>query len=69
MPIEDEDKAIAEVVDRVTEKFPDVEPAVVRETVDAKLDGFDGAVVRDFVPVLVEHEAADELRGVEADDA
>ena len=29
----------------------------------------DGAVVRDFVPVLVEHEAAEELRGIESDDA
>lgn len=69
MPIEDEDKAIAEVIERVAEKFPDVEPEVVRETVDAKLDGFDEAVVRDFVPVLVEHEAADELRAAETDDA
>ncbi|RHA37558.1 three-helix bundle dimerization domain-containing protein [Cellulomonas rhizosphaerae] len=62
MPIEDEDKAIAEVVERVAEKFPDVEPEVVRETVDAKVDEFEGAAVRDFVPVLVEHEVTDELR-------
>lgn len=62
MPIEDEDKAISEVVERVGEKFPDVEPEVVQQTVDDKLDGFDGAAVRDFVPVLVEHEVADELR-------
>ena len=62
MPIDDEDKAIDEVVDRIADKFPAVERDKVQEAVETHRDQFDEAAVRDFVPVLVEHQVADELR-------
>ena len=62
MPIEDEAKAIDEVAERVEARFPEVPAEQVREQVDSALAEFDESTIRDFVPVLVEHKVADELR-------
>jgi len=62
MPIEDEAKAIDEVVQRIETKFPEVPHEQVREQVDAAVSELDDSPVRDFVPVLVEHKVADEIR-------
>ncbi|WP_028048487.1 three-helix bundle dimerization domain-containing protein [Cellulomonas sp. URHD0024] len=62
MPIEDESKAIDEVVDRIATRFPDVPSEQVHEQVDTALAEFEGSAVRDFVPVLVEHKVTDEMR-------
>ena len=62
MPIDDEAKAIDEVVQRIESKFPDVPREQVKERVDAAVTELDGSTVRDFVPVLVEHKVADEMR-------
>ncbi|MDM7831480.1 three-helix bundle dimerization domain-containing protein [Cellulomonas edaphi] len=67
MPIEDEDKAIGEVVDRIAEKFPAVERERVQEAVETHKSQFDEAAVRDFVPVLVEHQVTDELSTQDGD--
>lgn len=59
----DEDKAIGEIIERLQERFP----AATRESVVAAVDraraSFDGAKVRDFVPVLIEKEAKAILKG------
>ena len=65
MAIDDEAHAIDEVVDRLVERFPDIPRETVREVVDAQVAQFAGSTVRDFVPVLVEHEALELLRAGE----
>ncbi|WP_456843742.1 three-helix bundle dimerization domain-containing protein [Cellulomonas sp. P5_C6] len=55
MPIEDEGRAIDEVVDRIAAKYPNLPRSIIREQVDAQLAAFAGSTVRDFVPILVEH--------------
>ena len=65
MAIEDEAHAIDEVVDRLVERFPDIPPSTVREVVEAQVAQFAGSTVRDFVPVLIEHEALELLRAGE----
>jgi hypothetical protein len=57
MPIENESHAIDEVVERLRSRYPDTPELEVRAQVEAQLEKFTDAVVRDFVPVLVEHEA------------
>jgi hypothetical protein len=56
-----EDEALASVVGRLTEKFPDVPQPEVASVVEDARHHFDDAKVRDFVPVLVEREARDRL--------
>lgn len=55
---------VAEVVQRLQGKFPDVAPDHVREAVSRAHRELDTARVRDFVPVLVEKRARDLLRDV-----
>ena len=57
MPIEDEGRAIDEVVDRLSTKYPSVPAADILRQVNALLAKFSDSAVRDFVPVLVEREA------------
>ena len=59
---ENEDAAMAHVVDRLTSQFPGVPSEQIAETVDAVHETFDDAAVRDFVPVIVEHEVKQQLR-------
>jgi hypothetical protein len=56
-----EDDAIAGVVDRLSERFPDRPRPEISDTVDDVRHGFDDAKLRDFVPVLVEKGARDRL--------
>lgn len=58
---EDEDRAVTEVCERLAASFPDVAPAVVRDTVRAFHAEFVGRPIRDFVPVLVERMARSRL--------
>lgn len=53
----DEDQAIAHVQDRLIERFPDVGTEAVRLAVQDVHNRFDGRV-RNYVPILVEREAA-----------
>jgi len=59
---ENEDAAVEHVVERLTDQFPSVPPDVVADTVTEVHDEFDAAPVRDFVPVIVEHDAKEKLR-------
>ncbi|WP_203230680.1 three-helix bundle dimerization domain-containing protein [Agromyces humi] len=58
----DEDRAIDEVVSRLSEKFPALSPEYIKGVVDEELHRFDGGRVRDFVPVLVERAAKQRLK-------
>ncbi|MDR6905787.1 hypothetical protein J2X63_001473 [Agromyces sp. 3263] len=58
----DEDRAIDEVVSRLSERFPTVSPEHIEAVVDEELHKFDGGRVRDFVPVLVERAAKKRLK-------
>jgi anti-anti-sigma factor len=58
---EDEDRAVAEVADRLQKRFPLHSPDVVRETVAEFHHQYDGSRIRDYIPVLVEREARDRL--------
>ncbi|WP_243077196.1 three-helix bundle dimerization domain-containing protein [Microbacterium sp. SS28] len=53
----DEDAAIADVVDRLAERFPTLPRERIAAAVAESHARFEGAKVRDFVPVLIEREA------------
>lgn len=56
--------ALDQVTDRLTRRFADrYSPHQVSEAVTAIHRRFDGRPIRDFVPVLVERIAQDELAG------
>ncbi len=59
---ENEDAAIDHVVDRLTSQFPSVPVEEIETRVTEVHASFDEAPVRDFVPVIVEHDVKDQLR-------
>ncbi|SIT83452.1 three-helix bundle dimerization domain-containing protein [Microbacterium sp. RU33B] len=59
----DEDRAVAEIAERLQERFPDKPAAEIVAAIDEARASFDGAKVRDFVPVLIEKEAKAHLKG------
>jgi hypothetical protein len=61
--IVDESKAIAEIVERLRERFPDASPDSIADAVEYARSTFSDAKVRDFVPVLIEKEAKARLKG------
>lgn len=50
----EEQRQIAQLVDRLTEAFPYMPDHVITETVDAAHSRFEGARIREFVPLFVE---------------
>lgn len=56
-----EHDAIAMATDRLRRRFPDIAPERLTATVDGVYHRFDGSRIRTFVPILVEHEAREEL--------
>ena len=58
---EHEARALAEVVERLVARFPDVAEDRVREIVRAAHEEFANRPIRDYVPVFVERTAQDEL--------
>ena len=61
--LDNEAQAVDEVVQRLSVKFPDVPAAEILAAVNTQLAKFAGSAVRDFVPVLVEHETSEILTG------
>jgi hypothetical protein len=59
---ESEDAAIEHVLDRLTSRFPSVPADVIEAAVDEVHASFDEAAVRDFVPIIVEHDVKERLR-------
>jgi hypothetical protein len=53
---------IAEIVERLSERFPEMAASTVREVVAETYDEFEDARVRDFVEVLVEKQAKKRLK-------
>ncbi len=60
-PAAHEQRDIAEVARRLATRFPDAPPDTVRAAVEQAHRRFDGAPIRDFVPVFVERSARDAL--------
>ncbi len=58
----DENKAVAEVVDRLAERFPSIPRSRVDDVVQSERQALDGKPIRDYIPVLVEHGAKARLR-------
>jgi hypothetical protein len=63
MNAEEEARAVDQVVDRLAARFPDVSRDRVAAVVGEEHVELEGNPIRDFVPVLVEHEARERLRG------
>ena len=59
---ENEDAAIDHVVDRLTSQFPSVRADDIEARVAEVRESFDEAPVRDFVPIIVEHDVKERLR-------
>lgn len=57
-----ERQAIDDLVDRLRRRFPDAPADLVAEIIARAHKEFDEAKIRDFVPVLVEHAAVNQLR-------
>lgn len=50
------------VIQRLSERFPTIPTDRIAALVNERLQAFEGARVKDFIPVLVEHEVHDILR-------
>ena len=59
---ENEDAAMHHVVDRLTSRFPSVPPDEIEARVAGAQESLDDAPVRDFVPIIVEHDVKAQLR-------
>jgi hypothetical protein len=58
----EEDRAIAEAVERLIMAFPDVSPETIERAVAESRPEFEGNPIRDFVPLFVERAAKHRLR-------
>ena len=62
-----EAEAMARVVERLRQQFPEVPPDALEAVVNGHYEAFDGRPVRDFVPVLVERATRADLEaGIES---
>jgi 3-deoxy-D-manno-octulosonic-acid transferase len=59
-----EAEAISRLVERLVARFPQVPPLTVQRSVSSAHRAFDGARVRLFVPLLVEHDATAQLKAL-----
>jgi hypothetical protein len=57
-----ETREVQKVIDRLTGRFPDTSPIEISAVVHEEHDKLAESRIRDFIPVLVEHEARDRLR-------
>ena len=57
-----EAEAMARVVERLRQQFPEVPPDAIDAIVNGHYEAFDGRPVRDFVPVLVERATRADLQ-------
>jgi hypothetical protein len=60
--IPDEETRVADVSARLRRRFPGIDSVLIAQTVEEVYQLFDGARIRDFVPILVEKHAGDLLR-------
>lgn len=62
----EETQAVDKVIVRLRKKFPEVAPERIEQIVRQEHRALDGRPVRDFIAVLVEHEARLRLRARQA---
>lgn len=55
-------EALMHVVHRLSERFPKLSEQEIRDATVDEFEKYEGARVRDFVPVLVERKVAERLR-------
>lgn len=55
--MDDESKAVDNVIDRLAQRFPHVPRQSIEQTVREEHKALAGGRIRDYVPVLVEHAA------------
>lgn len=56
-----EDAALRHVTERLRQQFPELDADIVARTVHGRYDQLGDAPVRDFIPVLVERAAREQL--------
>lgn len=61
---EQEAKAISRLIERLAVRFPQIPARTVEETVSSAHQAFEGARVRGFVPLLVEHDVLIQLKNL-----
>lgn len=61
MAPEEEQRAVAEVVERLLKRFPTMPAQRVTNVVDSISATFREARIRDYIPILIEREARDHL--------
>ena len=61
MSAKTEKQVFTEIESRLTAKFADLPPARVTTIIEDARDQFAGSTIRDFVPLLVERRAGEEL--------
>ncbi|WP_404434600.1 DUF3562 domain-containing protein [Microbacterium lacus] len=59
---ENEFEALVYLAERLRQRFPEVTEDAVFALIADELESFDGARLRDYVPVLVEHNVLRRLR-------
>jgi hypothetical protein len=62
MSEEEEARAISQLIERLVVRFPQLPARSVEETVSSAHQAFAGARVRNFVPLLVEHDVLIQLK-------
>lgn len=60
----EENQTLAYIAERLRERFPSVPPETINEVVAKCHQEFDGHPIRNFIPVLVERQAADHIRAI-----
>ncbi|MFD1715366.1 three-helix bundle dimerization domain-containing protein [Amnibacterium flavum] len=60
----DPDEVVRQVVERLSAKFPDVEPATVQSIVRSEVDVLADRPVHDYVSVLAERAAKRQLKSL-----
>jgi hypothetical protein len=58
----EQDLPIEPVIDRISDRFPDVDRSRIESLVEEDAAALENAPVKDFIPVLVEHQVMDTLR-------
>ena len=58
----DETAALGQVVARLRNQFPELPGEEIQRAVHRRYSGFDGGPIRDFVPILVERSAREDLK-------
>ena len=65
---DEEDIAVEHAAERLADRYPEVPREHIDELVEKHHEEFEGAPVRDFVPVLIEHDVKQELKAEERAD-